>query len=665
MQHSTLKKPITLQSRFLLGLAAILLLFAAVASVLIYYYQQRALEKEIYEKTELVMTTMDANQSYVREVLRPKMYTLLGDDQFILEAMSTSYISRNVMERFSTALDNFSYRRVAINARNPDYEANQLEQKMIHYFTDNPEMEEWHGIVETDSEKHFVRFQPVYTEESCTHCHGDPALAPKEVVHQYGNERGFHRTPGNIYGVISVAVPIDINLSKIKEIAFSVFIGVIPSIVFLYIVISLFFNRVIVQNLSYMLSIFRSNLQDDSKTLYQPSSHSTDEISELTKVAKNMSSALHQNRLKLESFANEILLAKERLQSVFDGITDPVVLIDNQQKIRVVNQAFLRRYNLALEDILECDIQTNMHSAVDCPLARCSDILQRLPTEPVSKQITTRTGEIFLIYFYPILNEENQPESIVCYLKDITSQKQLENKIQQTEKMVSLGQLAAGVAHEINNPLGVILCHVELLEEENTLSEEAASDLQIIKKHAGNCQKIVADLLNFSRRRSSIKTRYSINDLIREVVSISANQLQQQDIAIDLELDRNIPRMNLDIDRLKQVILNLIINGAQAIENGGSVNISTHYCGKGESITIIVEDDGTGIPPECVEKIFDPFFTTKSPGFGTGLGLSVSYGIIQDHGGNISVDTKSGQYSRFIITLPAGENLDEYNPPAE
>ncbi|MBM9603076.1 c-type heme family protein [Desulfopila inferna] len=656
MPQSNIKKSMTLQSRFLLGLAAILLFFAAVASGLIYFYQQRALQEEIYEKSGLVMTTMDANRSYVREVLRPKMYSLLGEDEFVLEAMSSSYISRNVMERFSSSLENFYYRRVAINARNPDYEANQLEREMIHYFSDNPGVEEWHGIVKKDDEKHFMRFQPVYTEESCTRCHGDPALAPQEVISQYGDKRGFNRAPGNIYGVISVTVPVDINLNRIKEIAFSVFIGVVPSIVILFIVISLFFNRVIVQNLSNMLNIFRSNLKDDNTAFSLPSSDSVDEISELTEVAKNMSSALHRNQLKLEKFANEILQAKERLQSVFDGITDPVVLVGSDQRIKVVNQAFLQRYGLSLEEVLETGIG-EIHSTVDCPLTMCPDILNILPKNPVSKQVTTQAGEIFLIYFYPILNELCQPESVVCYLKDITSQKQLEHKIQQTEKMVSLGQLAAGVAHEINNPLGVILCHVELLEEENTLTEEAASDLQIIKKHAGNCQKIIADLLNFSRQRSSIKTSYSINNLIREVVSISTNQLEQQNIALDLELDRTVPDINLDNDRLKQVILNLIINGAQAIEDGGSINIATHYSKEEEVVKIVIEDDGTGIPPECLEKIFDPFFTTKTPGFGTGLGLSVSYGIVQDHNGEISVETKAGEFSRFIITLPVNNNV--------
>ncbi len=186
----------SLQTKFLLGLAAILVFFSALASTTIYYFQKKSLEDEAYQKSELVMTVMAANRSYVREVLRPKMYSILGQDDFILEAMSSSYISRNVMERFNENLYDFTYRRVAVNARNPDYEADEREIEMIQFFTDNPATDEWQGIVEKDERRYFMRYRPVYAEQSCAHCHGKPEEAPKEVLEMYGNERGFYSTVG-------------------------------------------------------------------------------------------------------------------------------------------------------------------------------------------------------------------------------------------------------------------------------------------------------------------------------------------------------------------------------------------------------------------------------------------------------------------------------------
>ncbi|MFW2368777.1 MAG: Tll0287-like domain-containing protein, partial [Desulforhopalus sp.] len=251
----------SLQTKFLLGLGAILLFFAALASTTIYYFQMKSLEDEAYQKSELVMTAMAANRSYVREVLRPKMYTLLGEDEFLLEAMSSSYISRSVMERFNEELYDFIYRRVALNARNPEYEANDREVEMIDYFIDNPAIEEWNGIVEKGDSRYFMRYRPVYSEQSCTKCHGDPQEAPEEIITRYGGERGFNQEVGNIYGLISVGLPIDINLQKIKEMTLTVFTGVIPSILFLYAIITLFFNRVVAQNLNNLLNIFRTSLE--------------------------------------------------------------------------------------------------------------------------------------------------------------------------------------------------------------------------------------------------------------------------------------------------------------------------------------------------------------------------------------------------------------------
>ncbi len=347
-----------LQTKFLLGLAAILFFFSAFASITIYFLQKKSLEEDAYQKSELVMTAMAANRSYVRQVLRPKMYEVLGHDQFILEAMSSSYISRNVMEHFNESVDNFTYRRVAINARNPDYEANSREIEMVNYFNENPVVDEWKGIVKENDQRNFVRYKPVYWEDSCTHCHGNPKDAPKEIIDLYGDSRGFYREAGKVYGVMSIGLPIDLNLAKIKEIAFTVFMTVFPSILFLYAIISIFFNRLIVQNLQNLLNIFRTSLGESE---IQVSSHGTDavdEIYEMTTAARQMAADLQQNRKKLEDYAAKILQSKELLQSVFDGITDPVVLIDREGVIKNVNKAFLERYSFSLDKVLHQVIST-------------------------------------------------------------------------------------------------------------------------------------------------------------------------------------------------------------------------------------------------------------------------------------------------------------------
>lgn len=655
MEKLRSKRQAGIQAKFLLGLAAILVFFSALVSTTIYFYQKESLEDEAYQRATLIMTAMDASRGYVRNVLRPKMYEIIDEDDFILEAMSSSYISRAIMELVNEEIDDFTYRRVSINARNPDYEAVGLEKEMIKYFSVNPHVDEWHEIIKNeDGERVFMRFQPVVFKDSCMHCHGNYEDAPFKIIENYGRERGFDHNPGEIGGVISVGLPVGLNLLKIKELAFIVFSAVIPSILLLYVVISLFFNRLIAQNLRLLLSAFRTNLKDEKGLALLEKSQTLDEIEELTGAAETIADHMQKSRQTVEQYAAELLQSKELLQSVFDGITDPVVLLNKPLKtIKIVNKAFVERYRVTFDDILGQDI-TCLSFRDSCPIAQCEELIESLADQPVAKEIHMKNGSIFLIYFYPVQDQIYDVDDIVCYVKEITEQRKLEQQIQHTEKLVSMGQLAAGVAHEINNPLGVILCHLDLIKDEAELSHEARKDLEIIEKHVGNCRNIISDLLRFARQSKPSLSIASINDLINEVISMASNQMEMQSITIEKQLDEKIAKIPLDLDRMRQVFLNLLLNSAQAIEEGGIIRFISSYDPAKKAVQIIVEDNGCGIPPDLHDKIFDPFFTTKPPGKGTGLGLSVSYSIIQDHGGTLVMESdRTQKVTRFIISLPS------------
>ncbi len=657
-EELSLRKQTRIQTKFLVGLAAILIFFSGLACATLYYYAEKTIEIEAYDKTELVMTAMAANRKYVREVLRPKMYETFNDDTFIIEAMSSSFISRAVMERVNETLKDFTYRRVAINARNPKYEATPKEAEMIQLFRDNPEIDEWHGVIEHNQERYFMRYKPEYFDNSCNHCHGNPEDAPDKIIELYGNTRGFHREVDTVTGVISVGVPIDLSLSRIKESSIAMFMAGIPLILLLYTIISVFFNRFIVQNINNILAIFRTSLKNEKDPGFLKRTKGQDEIHELNESARALAHYLKDNRQKLEDYTEQLLQSKELLQSVFDGITDPVVLLDRNAHIKIVNAEFLKRYAVTFEEVKgNCPLELQL--GICCPLQYCEEIYGEMPSIPITKEIKLSGGGIFLIYFYPILSPDGQVDNLVCYVKEITEQKKLEIKIQQTEKLVSLGQLAAGIAHEINNPLGVILCHIDLLEDENNLSDDARSDLSVIKKHANTCRTIIADLLNFAHRQQTLKALSSINAIIEEVLLMVSPQFKKSAITITSRYDETLPLVYLDADKIKQVILNLLINSSHSIEKEGSITISTGLDTLGKHCTITIEDSGAGISEDKIGKIFDPFFTTKPPGKGTGLGLSVSYGIIKDHKGDIRAESLPNQPTRFIISLPISEVSNE------
>ena len=238
----------------------------------------------------------------------------------------------------------------------------------------------------------------------------------------------------------------------------------------------------------------------------------------------------------------------------------------------------------------------------------------------------------------------------------------------ESQKMATVGQLAAGVAHEINTPLQVILTHAQLLADEFPEGSEPLADLKLIETQAKICGRIVADLLLYSREGQTIIDSIDINQIIEEVLAVLEHSLNIDRIYITSDFASHLPPISGDSEKLKQVYINMLNNAHDAIGSDGAIAIMTHHDMDAGEIVITFMDSGRGIPSEIINKIFDPFFSTKGVGEGTGLGLSVTLGIIKDHGGHIEVESplsaerlkiletgeedKRGPGTAFIIHLP-------------
>jgi two-component system, NtrC family, sensor kinase len=238
-------------------------------------------------------------------------------------------------------------------------------------------------------------------------------------------------------------------------------------------------------------------------------------------------------------------------------------------------------------------------------------------------------------------------------IKDITQRRNMEQQLLQADKLASLGQLSAGVAHEINNPLGLILGYTQLMLREEPDFSQKYEDLKTIEKHTRNCKTIVEALLNFARKTETKKVLVDVNCAVEQVITVIRHQFELSGIAVNTLYDSDLPQALGDSEKLKQVVMNLVMNARQSISGTGKLTVSTRYDKINNKIVIAVEDTGSGIPSHVVSRIFDPFFTTKPTGQGTGLGLSVSYGIVKEHGGEITVDSEPEKGSLFSVTLPA------------
>jgi PAS domain S-box-containing protein len=245
-----------------------------------------------------------------------------------------------------------------------------------------------------------------------------------------------------------------------------------------------------------------------------------------------------------------------------------------------------------------------------------------------------------------------QRETIHFLVKDIEQRKFMEKQMAQADKLASIGQLSAGIAHEINNPLGVILGYTQLLLRNEKDETGRFNDLKTIEKHVKNCKSIVEDLLNFARSsKPEIKTT-RINDVADDVLNFVLHHAKLDGIDIIRNYDENVPPTMLDEKKIRQVLINLLMNAGHAVGKKGAIRLSTEYIRHDNSITITVADTGYGIEKKNLASIFDPFFTTKPTGEGTGLGLSVSYGIVKSHGGEIKVESEPGKGALFKILLP-------------
>ena len=264
-------------------------------------------------------------------------------------------------------------------------------------------------------------------------------------------------------------------------------------------------------------------------------------------------------------------------------------------------------------------------------------------------------------YEGPFLKEERnlintvarQIASIVEHHEAEGDKALLQEQLRHADRLATIGQLAAGVAHELNEPLGGVLGFVQLARKCPGLPEQVTSDLDRIQAAALHARDVVRKLLLFARQAPPARTRLDLNRLVEEGLQLLRPHCEKEGVDVLLSLSPGLPPITADAGQLRQVLANLVVNSLQAMPDGGKLTIQTGT-GRGQ-VMLAVEDTGVGIKPEAMEKLFIPFFTTKDVGIGTGLGLPVAYGIVTAHGGRIGVHSAVGEGSRFEVWLPTAE----------
>ncbi len=352
--------------------------------------------------------------------------------------------------------------------------------------------------------------------------------------------------------------------------------------------------------------------------------------------------------------------SEQKYKAVFESTGNPTLIIESDDIISMVNTKFEKLSGYSKEEIegKKKWIEFFKKSERDKLIHYYNMRKLESKTAPLDyeTQLIDKEGRVRDI----ILNISKISGSKKCVVSivDVTERKQFEEKMYQTDKLLSIGTLAAGVAHEINNPLAVILGFTDLLLEKKYSDPKIYDMLSTIQKQGNNAKRIVENLLSFVRFREHREEDININKCIDDVLIIEQNTFLINNIKVEKELSESLPLVRGDASELQQVFLNIINNAVFSMKGGGVLKISTKTLNGNQNVEIRISDTGIGIKPEHRKRVFDPLFTTKKVGEGTGLGLTISYAIIKKHGGNITFETKTKEESAdtgttFIITLPS------------
>jgi PAS domain S-box-containing protein len=387
----------------------------------------------------------------------------------------------------------------------------------------------------------------------------------------------------------------------------------------------------------------------------RPGSYSEEDLEVLLPVAKHLSIAL-ENALLFEEISRE----KREWEKTFDSIKDMVWIEDLRGRVLRANSAVAERTGLSGTSVKE------RNSEEILGLLKIADARALLPGSGEGshyRELRGTDGSIYHFWAYPLLDSDGKVYGIVNSLKDVTEQKVLEQQLVRADKLASLGTLVAGIAHEINNPLGIIAGYSEALldraREPALRSLAPFGDfpeyLETINKEIFRCKNILKSLLDFARPSGGTLREIDVNEIIKEVILLMNHKARKGQQTIALRLDRDIPRTAADPGALRQLFLNIVMNSFYYIDTRGRIEIQT---GQGmdphgeRQIAISISDNGRGIKKELIGRVFDPFFTTKPAGEGTGLGLAICHSIVSEHGGSIDVKSAPGSGTTFNIKLP-------------
>lgn len=533
------------------------------------------------------------------------------------------------------------------------------------------------GVIKAGTEPGLVGTKMAFTDQRCRRCHESGRrgiLMRKEMTFRWVQPvrnkpqcQGCH-SPGAEYNGVII---LDFPLAEINKHVKTEIIGgsaiILASIVLIGFVILSLSKTMLIGRLNNVVERI-GKFREGNYQMRMPLD-GNDEITRLEDGFNRMAEAINArdiDRKRAEEERKNLILdlqvtlgqvsrSQKIWQETFDGMGDLISVHDTEFNIIKVNRAFAEYFRLDPKDIINKKCYEIFHVS-DSPSVSCPQATTLKENRPVTAELQdAKTNKIFLVSTFPFHFHDMEFHGIIHVAKDITEEREKEMRLIMSERLASLGQMASGIAHEINNPLAAIAGCTERLHDRVKKGniEPGMFDkyLGIIEEEIVRCKNIITDMLSFVRKTTYTYREVSINTAIGKALEIIGFQGRLKNVTVLKKYRQDMPPVHGSEGDLRQCLLALITNALDAMEDRGTLTVET---GSGENIVFIkIGDTGRGISPRDVSRIFDPFFTTKSDKGGTGLGLSIANKIIASHNGSITVSSEEGKGTVFTISLPA------------
>ncbi len=695
----------SLGTRFLLPFGLLSVLFSVFILYQTYDASRKHANELVNQQADLALEFDLAIRKYVGQKIRPNVEKLMGRDGFNPETMSTSYISRHVFEEVRKKFPDYIIRFSSENPRNPSNIANAEELKMIDYFRANPQFKRLTDKVEINGQQYLVHFTPRFLQGECMRCHGDPKDAPAELLKRYGSKGSFYRKVGDVAGLDMVAVPIEkVNAALAAEMRHQTLI-LVAGLALLFGLIIVVFKLLVTRRLAAISGHFQDIASHTESPWMTPVKVTgSDEISILGSAFNKLLDQLRASHASLEKRVDQRTAELEQTNAE----------LRKEAVIRRQAEDDLRKYSEEISDLYN-NAPCGYHSLdTDGTFLQMNDTELRwlgyTRDEVIGKMtwIDLLPPEYLDVFHktFPVLKERGWIDNLEfelirkdgtrlpvllnataikddkgCYIMsrstlfDITERRQaeeerkvLQERLQRAEKMEALGTLAGGVAHDLNNVLGVVVGYAELLLDRVDESSPIRPSLVNVMKGGERAAAIVQDLLTLARRGVPSKNVLNLNRIISDFQqSPEFNNLSAYHplVQIKTNLEPDLPNILGSSVHLSKTLFNLVSNASESMPKGGVLTIKTanQYLGKpiqgydevreGDYVVLSVADEGEGIPAADLKRIFEPFYTKKVMGrSGTGLGLAVVWGTVKDHHGYINVQSEEGNGTIFTLYFP-------------